>query len=363
MFLKTAAGAAAAAAMQDSSAPKGSDVLDEALEILKDTGFEYSGGLANHGPMAAEALCALGRYDRVLPWVEGYTRRLQERLERREPVTERNWRQALGDFGRVEDWTALFERELERPWREVLDRWVPRLAPGLVAAAAHGIIRTGHAVRSVAAADTPLRRGELARGLAYWAARYQVLPEASPQVKRSLIPSEAIQLIELLPEERRREGGFITARLEKLAELPSFAAVIHWVDLSADRTRLLSDLTETCARVFIASAPRQLIALIHGVTGSGAVRLLLPHLSPEAGEALLRYGWQMGAALYAACGQPLSPSSARAPQASLSDLVDRAVATGDEHAIKFTETCLREHALNPKSDYLAAIETAVRYLA
>ncbi len=34
------------------------------------------------------------------------------------------------------------------------------------------------------------------------------------------------------------------------------------------------------------------------------------------------------------------------------DLVDRALATGDEHAIKFTEACLREYALNPKPLYL-----------
>ena len=39
---------------------------------------------------------------------------------------------------------------------------------------------------------------------------------------------------------------------------------------------------------------------------------------------------------------------------SVEDLIDSAVATGDEHAIKFTEACLREHALNPKPVYLAA---------
>ena len=36
-----------------------------------------------------------------------------------------------------------------------------------------------------------------------------------------------------------------------------------------------------------------------------------------------------------------------------------ALATGDEHAIKFTEACLREHALNPKPVYLAAARAAV----
>jgi hypothetical protein len=40
-------------------------------------------------------------------------------------------------------------------------------------------------------------------------------------------------------------------------------------------------------------------------------------------------------------------------------LIDRALATRDEHAIKFTEACLREHALNPKPVYLQAAWDAV----
>ncbi len=33
------------------------------------------------------------------------------------------------------------------------------------------------------------------------------------------------------------------------------------------------------------------------------------------------------------------------------ELVERAIASGDEHAIKFTEVCLREHALNPDAAF------------
>ena len=41
--------------------PRNEDALDEALERLARKGPEYGGGLSNHGPMAAEALVALGR--------------------------------------------------------------------------------------------------------------------------------------------------------------------------------------------------------------------------------------------------------------------------------------------------------------
>jgi hypothetical protein len=46
-----------------------SHVFDEALERLRGTGTEVGGrGAPNHGPMAAEALTALGRDDDVVGW-------------------------------------------------------------------------------------------------------------------------------------------------------------------------------------------------------------------------------------------------------------------------------------------------------
>src|SRR5215831_7139461 len=113
--------------------------LDEALAILEPYGPEYHGGFANHGPMAVEALCALGRADAVLPWVDNYRKALEPRPLPRERISGQAWREVLGRESRVADWTAFFENEIEeRPWQQVLSTWVPRLASGLIAAAAHG---------------------------------------------------------------------------------------------------------------------------------------------------------------------------------------------------------------------------------
>jgi hypothetical protein len=46
------------------------------------------------------------------------------------------------------------------------------------------------------------------------------------------------------------------------------------------------------------------------------------------------------------------------PRPHTEDLIDRAVASGDEHAIKFTEACLREHALSPQPVFLTAVAHA-----
>ena len=118
-------------------------LMDEALEMFARTGPEYGGGLANHGPMAAEALITLGRNDAVIPWVERYKRNLQDPPGARRQISSEDWRGALGDISRVGDWIAFFNREMkEASWRSVLGQCFQARAGW--GRRAHGLIRTGH---------------------------------------------------------------------------------------------------------------------------------------------------------------------------------------------------------------------------
>jgi Questin oxidase-like len=136
--------------------------IDEALDIIHRTGPDLVGGNSNHGPMVAEALLTLGRPGSVMPWLEGYKNRFQDRPQLRHPISPESWHESLGDSSRSADWVAFFDHELaEKTWQSVLQAWVPHLAPGLMAAATHGLIRTGHAVRSLGAGETPPRLHEL----------------------------------------------------------------------------------------------------------------------------------------------------------------------------------------------------------
>jgi hypothetical protein len=341
------------------------DVLDEAFAIFAKTGPEYAGELANHGPMAAEALVALGRPDAVLPWVESYRKRLEGHRPAGARVSSANWKEALGDGSRAGAWAAFFTGEIEeRGWRGTLAEWVPRLAPGLTAAAAHGILRAAHATRSLSLKDTPQRRRELAEGLGYWAARYLTLPasgSAAHAAAKSL-PSEAITHVRLLPAERRIHG-LITANLRRLESWSPFADALAMVDADGDPGRFLSDLTTTTARVYLTNVDRGgFFAFLHAITGASAVRLLLPHVGKESVPGLLRYAWQFAAAVYAAnaTSPPAQPSESSVPNRD--DLVERAVRSGDEHAIKLTEACLREFAADAKPAYLLAAAHGVSRL-
>jgi Questin oxidase-like len=345
---------------------RGTEAMEGALALLAPTGPEYAGRLANHGPMAAEALVVMERPDAVVPWVEKYRKRLHDHPPGTKPIDPKRWREALGDGDRVGDWIVLFRREVEeRPWRTVLAEWIPRFSPGVVAAAFHGAIRTAHGARSLEVVETPARRRELAEGLGYWAATYNALPEAPSAAKppAGRRPSQAISAVPILPPDRRISYGNITDRLSPLDAFPPFASVADDVDISGDPASFLTDMTETFASVYLASAtPGTVITFLHGVTGPAAVRTLLPYVSPEERTRLLRYTWLACASFSSSAGGKTAPPAApNAKLPSREELTERAIATGDEHSIKFTEACFREYALNPKPVYiLAAMDGVAR---
>ncbi|MET9775326.1 hypothetical protein ABZ023_13890 [Streptomyces sp. NPDC006367] len=243
-----------------------SEAVSEALERLRPVGFEHGRSFVNHAPMAAEALAHMGYADEVPAWVE---RNLRSRSyhdvpERRWPIDPDDpgdWRAALGDFSRVADWTALFERELAlSPWAQVLARWWPRLLPGMSAVLTHGVIRTAHAVRAVAASsgDSRFQLGELAQGLGYWAARHSTHgiaagPEDVP-----------------VPAGVAGPGG-VTAT----GDGPATGN-----DGRDPAARALDALVAEYAGIYAAVSPHHPIPLIHAITGPAAVRLVVGHLPP-----------------------------------------------------------------------------------
>lgn len=180
------------------------------------------------------------------------------------------------------------------------------------------------------------------------------------------MPSDAIAHVQMIPPELRR--GNFGAFTDALAQLDSFAPfkqTLDAVDTTGDASAFISDLTATFARVFLANA-RDLyttIAFVHAVTGPSALRPMLPYLSEATARAGLAYAWQAAAAMYATFGS--SADLRLFDEVKIRDrdgLFERAIACGDEHAIKLTEVCIREYALNPDPAFLAAAEHATDML-
>src|SRR5262245_58706538 len=339
-------------------------MMEPALAVLASYGPDLRNGLTSHAPMAVEALAALGRADAVMPWLDAYRPGLLPRPIARQRI-ERDWRAALGHEDRFADWSEFFANELDdAPCRDVLERWTARLAPAYCASAMHGVIRVGHACRSLGDAETPLRRRELADGLAYWAAAYQVLPSAAADAQRGRALA-AIARVPVVPPAARRFAGTITSSLVALDDFPAFAPVIDLLDVTGDPGVLLSDLSETFVRVYLANAHDFLSAIVfvHSVTGVSAVRSILPYLPDATARDAIRHAWQGSCALYSAFATTSTlVDDVEPPAEDQAALIDLAIANGDDHAIKFTEVCLREHALRPSPAYLAAARHAIRTL-
>jgi hypothetical protein len=337
--------------------------LDDALEVLADRGIELSNGNSNHAPMVAEALCAVGRPEAVMPWIARYRERMTPRPAASGCILPGHWRSALGERECFTDWAEFFRQELQQDsWRIVLDRWVARLAAGFCAAATHGVIRVGHAVRSLSAAETSCRLRELADALASWTATYRELP-ADDAANGTMPPHEAIAEIAVIPLDNRRKSGNITASLAMLDDFPEFAPVIGLIDVSGDIDRLLAELTDVFARVYLANAhdPFTTIVFIHGVTSLTALGSIIPEVSETTTRAALRYAWQSACALYTCFGgrTPLPFHEIERGECDEDELIDRAIANGDEHVIKFAEACIRRHTLDPLPAYFAAANGAL----
>src|SRR5437667_3206376 len=279
--------------------------FDEALQVLAGYDIELQNGNSNHAPMVAEALCAMARPQAVSPWIVRYQERLLPRRPAGDPIQAETWRSALGKRHRFADWAEFFGEELRQaPWPEVLDRWTGRLSPGFCAAATHGVIRVGHAVRSVAVDETAWRMRELGDALASWAATYQELPSSDRITIRPMAPREAIAKVPVIAPHHRRSLGNITASLAMLDDFAEFAPVIGLIDVRGDTEGLLAELTEVFARVYLANTHDVLttIVFIHGVTSLAALGGIIPYVGETAARSALRYAWQAGCALYACFG-------------------------------------------------------------
>ena len=332
--------------------------LDEALARFHLGDLEYAGGLANHGPMAAEALERLGHPSLIPAFADVYAPRLPP-FEPGRPIPPEAQAPALGDVSRASDWVATFEARLaEGDWREVAAGAVAELLPGLFAGAGHGWLRTAHALRGLGQVDDALRRRELARGLAYWAARYQTLPgRPGTGSQPAGAGVEALADWPLVAGDEPRAGLFFEA-VRRLDGLPEFAAAVE--RFARPRSDALdgfvSALCRGAAGLYLAH-PERRVAYVHAVTIPSALRMLRPVLADEEACRAATYAFQAVAALHALFGAGSAeeaPDAEDAPDAEVARIGDdwaairyHAACSLEEHSIKMVEACWREDRIAP----------------
>ena len=362
--------------------------LDEAYQRLHATGPEFDGWLSNHGPMAAEAMVRRGHAGQVHRWLDVYMQRLEEFPRGSGPIGS-DWQDALGDPRRIADWTAYFRREVTgQPWRQALETWWLRLLPGVAAAATHGVIRVGHAVRALNQdGEDADHLAELAHGLAYWAARWQPVPgvpaagllpattrtddggpaEDGGAAKAGTAPADALAAVPRIAD----QSGGIRDRLARLAELPGWPAALAAAQIPASAGALVpwsAGLVDAAVLRYLRYGHGEGVMLVHSATAPSAIVRTLPALEEELWAPSVAAAWAAAAALTAI----YAPAEA-APRAELPDppagaqsaeeAFARAVEHGDEHVIKFADTATDVYARTHNTDALAAAIRATHLIA
>ncbi|HNB25620.1 MAG TPA: questin oxidase family protein [Alphaproteobacteria bacterium] len=318
---------------------------------------EYGGGLCNHLPMALIALDQMGATPSQLnDYQRGHVKWLEKLPAPRGAFTPGAWPFRKANHAAFAELRAEFRRRIAADgWESVLRATLPELAPGLSAAAFHGMIR-------IAMGVTARHEGEIASGLAYWAAHWQRLglPEHDAAPRGGDLPA----LLGALRADARFAAPaelpeLIDERLIVVSRLDGFSEVTHWPDFATVGIR---DLALAAAQIYGASGD---FTALHLVTGAQAAAVLLPYV--ETPQVLLPWLWQGMAAGYIAIGRPALPDAdtlalwRNATVPNWQDILQRALGERDEHVVKLIYSALYLGRLTGDRlfRWLAARETGV----
>lgn len=344
--------------------------LSRELSRIASYGPEYGPSLSSHVPMVIEALDRLGFGDAISPYVTAWIPRLRPLDPARDadlvtfPALREQALAAVSELGPV----------------DALRHYATRIFPGLHGAAFHGVIRVGHAMRAVLREPSDVTRAELASALAYAEVR------AGEPLARGAVPAfdgreSLVDVLESLPATTasgRGRVGLITADFEARVRTGDGAELRRAslrVGLSSRPESLGEDLLRCALALFVRGErhPSASFVLLHGLTATDAVVSLAAHLDPEDARSALA---SMAVALVALRLAYVVELTRASPPSSLSRVhaaalepfetwVERAVASGDDHAIKLAAACEEGRRLDPSSQeaYARALELGVRAFA
>lgn len=318
--------------------------------------------LVNHGPMASEALEALGRLDALPALRAAY---VPELLQPWQVHPGQPRPQELGRYEDLAQWSS-FYLSFEDPIA-LLQAELPALLPGVLGASLHGLLRVAHGLRAWQRQPSEPRRREIAYGLALWAGGFRTLPGQLGAGELDLV--QALETLPSIPPHLKR-SGLITDRLLAVWDWPEFEQHLAQIALPVDPSAAISELTAWAARGIL-THPDAGFAYLHALTASSALRTLLPILDPAGERAAL------GALTQALVAMELTHRGDTEAQAaevieviewdelddpSDGELVELAVHIANDHGIKLVEAVLREERIQPRVERKRAAQRTLNGL-
>ena len=338
---------------------------------------EYAGQLTNHMPMALHALQSMGASaQRLRGFYDIYAKHMGGSHA---PFGASAVNSAIAEVP-VSDWRALRGQAHAYPallatlnelvaqagLDATLRQALPELLPGVAAAAFHGLIRTAHALEAGHAA-------ELAAALAYWAWRWQPLPEppAPPAPPSGSALLEFSAWADRLVSEARgwhSDSAMISMRMIDASLSPVYKGLAGSLAPALSLDVRVAELAFLAVRLYVASPN---FTVLHMVTALRAFRKLRPwleHIGPQVEvQSILAQNFT---AAYLAAGSLAAGSlatgltsldrSLTVPVKNWAQVVSLAMASDDEHVIKLVHACQDEAVVYAEEPYLRAATLVTR---
>jgi hypothetical protein len=332
-------------------------ILDRLIQQTLHYHFEYRDYLANHLPMALAALGSLGASDNQLQqYFDYYAPRLEPARPASVSISHENWREHVGNRNHFAAYLDFFTNEIATRGRETgLRAWLPKLLPGIGAAAFHGLIRLAYGVERLSATETAAGLAYIASGFLRLQSREHVAPSCANVNEALGHLSSSGELTRLSFVERG-----ISTLMRHSAEHGEFVRLLALPPAGTRQERNRS-LTEMAAVAIQLYWQTENFTVLHMVTATHAFRVVLPYIDQLHEAEALSHMWVAFCAAYVSVGAPLLDPSHRgngslraAPQ--WEDVIALTLHARDEHVIKMVYSCREEFQAygNPLYQYAAA---------
>ena len=315
---------------------------------------EYADQLSNHLPMALTALAALGADEaQMRAFFASYSRHFEGQLagdDSAAPLAD--WSAHRGQFAAFDKLRASFAATINRDGRDdVLNAALPLLLTGIGAAAFHGAIRTAHAIDSQ-------HDGELAAGLAYWAARWMPLepPTAGDPIFDKVADwLDAIDARLLTADAGWRSNApLISLRMQEAVHTHAYQNLAGTLRLTPGA---LGDLATAAAERYARTGNFTVLHMITAANAAMTMAAWLPMGDPNALAPL----WHAVAAasLASRVATTPMPKDDAGPARDWPQVRTLALASDDDHVIKLVHAMAVQQSRAPDRLWLQAASRAV----
>lgn len=296
---------------------------------------QYKRGLSNHLSMALIALFFLDATESDLErYCHYYLPKLEPVAETMVTIEKQDWREYLGQHKFYKAFYHFFKNEsLRLNIKELLQTYLPHLAPGMGADAFHALIRLAYAVElyqtrllkkdGVNRELLGVAKNEVIISLAYWADSYLPLPaidgnvDAEQMVQQLVATKYPINLSHL---------RLIYTRMEQVSSSKEYRQLAKNLKVTEATYPLLTEV------VLAAYLKTPNFTLLHAVTSLQALSIVLPFAGNK--DNVLNAYWRALVSAYLTVADLDENNSSSIEELSWNEIKKRACSSNDEHVIK-----------------------------